>query len=65
MKNNQRYTKTIMVRMDNELLDLLKGEVNKLNTDMSTYVRWCIQTGIYLDDLNQYFSKGGDVDDEL
>lgn len=64
MKNNERYTRTIMVRMDNELLNLLKGEVNKLNTDMSTYVRWCIQTGIYLDDLNQYFSKGGEMDDE-
>jgi hypothetical protein len=49
--------------MDQELLDLLKNEVDKLHTDMSSYVRWCIRTGIYLDDLNQYFSKGGDEEE--
>jgi hypothetical protein len=64
MKDNERYTKTIMVRMDPELLELLKGEVDKLNTELSTYVRWCIRTGLYLDDLNQYFSKGEEMDGE-
>ena len=60
MKAEDRYSKTIMVRMDPELLGLLKKEVHRLDTDLSTYVRWCIRTGIYLDDLNKYFSVDGE-----
>ena len=60
MNAEDRYSKTIMVRMDPELLNLLKKEVQRLDTDMSTYIRWCIRTGIYLDDLNKYFSIDGE-----
>ena len=54
MKVEDRYSKTIQVRIDPELLDELKKETDRLNTDMSTYIRWCIRTGIYLEELNTY-----------
>ncbi len=57
-----KYTKTLKVRIDPELLDHVKEEANKLNTDVSTYVRWCIQTGLYLEDLNSFIrSKSGEI----
>jgi len=44
----------IKVEIDPKLLDQLEEEAEKLNTDVSTYVRWCIRTGLYLDDLNLF-----------
>jgi predicted DNA-binding protein len=58
-----KYTKTLKIRIDPELYEQLKEEAKRLNTDVSTYVRWCIQTGIYLKDLNTFIkSKGGEQD---
>ena len=54
MKVEDRYSKTLQVRIDPELLEELKNEADRLNTDMSTYIRWCIRTGIYLEELNTY-----------
>jgi predicted DNA-binding protein len=54
MKAENRYTKTIQVRIEPELLEDVKKEAERLNTDMSTYIRWCIRTGIYLEELNKY-----------
>jgi len=54
MKNEDRYTKTIQVRIEPELLENVRKEAERLNTDMSTYIRWCIRTGIYLEELNKY-----------
>ena len=54
MKAEDRYSKTIQVRIEPELLEDVKKESERLNTDMSTYIRWCIRTGIYLEDLNTY-----------
>ena len=54
MKAEDRYTKTIQVRIEPELLEDVKKESERLRTDMSTYIRWCIRTGIYLEDLNTY-----------
>jgi predicted DNA binding CopG/RHH family protein len=48
------FTKTIKVRLDEELLDHVKKESEKSGTNVSTYVRWCIYTGQYLEDLNSY-----------
>lgn len=54
------YNKTLKVRIDSELLDQIKEEARRLDTDVSTYVRWCIQTGMYLRDLNLFVhSKSG------
>lgn len=54
MNQEEKYTKTIRVRISSELLEHVKKEAQKLDTDVSTYVRWCIRTGLYLDDLNKF-----------
>jgi predicted HicB family RNase H-like nuclease len=54
MNQEEKYTKTIRVRINPELLEHVKKEAQKLDTDVSTYVRWCIRTGLYLDDLNKF-----------
>ncbi|UCG70338.1 MAG: hypothetical protein JSV09_04785 [Thermoplasmata archaeon] len=57
-----KYTKTLKVRIDPELYENVKNEAKKLDTDISTYVRWCIQTGLYLEDLNSFIrSKSGEI----
>ncbi|MCJ2669956.1 MAG: hypothetical protein LN416_05540 [Candidatus Thermoplasmatota archaeon] len=61
MTREGKYTKTLKVRIDAELLDSVKEEAKRLNTDVSTYVRWCIRTGLYLGDLNSFVrSKSGE-----
>jgi predicted HicB family RNase H-like nuclease len=58
-----KYSKTLKVRIDPELLDSVKVEAERLNTDVSSYVRWCIQTGLYLKDLNSFiYSKNLEKD---
>jgi len=54
MTNEEKYSKTLRVRMDPELLEHVKSEAQRLDIDVSTYVRWCIRTGIYLEDLNAF-----------
>ena len=61
MAEEGRYSKTLKVRIDPELYDKLKSEADRLNTDVSSYVRWCIQTGLYLEELNSFIrSKSGE-----
>jgi predicted HicB family RNase H-like nuclease len=56
-----KYSKTLKVRIDNDLLEHVKEEAKRLDTDVSTYVRWCIRTGLYLGDLNTFVrSKSGE-----
>jgi predicted HicB family RNase H-like nuclease len=52
MEKEGKYTKNLRVRVDPELFDLAKLEAKRLDTDLSTYVRWCIRTGLYLKDVN-------------
>lgn len=63
--SNGKYSKTLKVRVDPELYNRLKKEAKKYDTDVQTYVRWCIQTGIYLDDLNTFVRTCGDESDEF
>lgn len=49
-----KYTETLRVRIDPDLLEQVKEKSKGLNTDVSTYVRWCILTGLFLDDLNAF-----------
>ena len=63
MTGEGKYTKTLKVRIGTELLNNVKEEAKKLGTDVSTYVRWCIRTGLYLEDLNSFVrSKSGESD---
>jgi len=53
----------LRVRVDPALLEQVKKEAKRLGTDMSTYVRWCIRTGLYLKDLSSFVrSKSGESD---
>jgi hypothetical protein len=54
MTNDKKFSSTLRIRIDPELLKQIKFESEKLNTDISTYVRWCIRTGLYLDYLNNF-----------
>jgi hypothetical protein len=54
MTKVDKYTKTLQLRVDQEMLDNLKNEANSSGTDVSTYVRWCIHTGMFLEDLNNF-----------
>ncbi len=54
MEKEGKYTKTLKIRIDQELLDQIKEESKRVNTDISSYVRWCIRTGLYLKDLNVF-----------
>ena len=68
MNQEEKYTKTIRVRINPELLEHVKREAQKLDTDVSTYVRWCIRTGLYLDDLNKFIqtrSEEGGGNEEI
>ena len=60
MEKEGKYTKTLKVRVDPDLLEHVKIEAKKLNTDVSTYIRWCIHTGLYLEDLNSFIRSRGD-----
>ena len=67
MSLEEKYTKTLRVRINPELFEHVKKEAEKLDTDVSTYVRWCIRTGLYLDDLNKFIqsrSEEGGGDEE-
>ncbi len=52
MEKEGKYTKNLRVRVDPELYELIKEEAKKHDTDISTFVRWCIRTGLYLKDVN-------------
>ena len=54
MTIEKRYTDTLRVRIDPELLEQIKREAEKLDIDVSTYIRWCVRTGLYLEELNTF-----------
>jgi hypothetical protein len=60
MEKEGKYTKILKVRIDPELLDQIKKKAKDVNTDISTYVRWCVRTGLYLEDLNSFIRSKGD-----
>ena len=64
MAGDKKYTSTLRVRIDPYLLELVKKEADKLDTDISTYVRWCLRTGLYLDDLNAFLRSKTKEDEE-
>jgi predicted HicB family RNase H-like nuclease len=57
MALEERNYKILRVRIDPELLNRIKEEAQKKDTDLPTYVRWCLRTGLYLEDLNQFLQS--------
>ncbi len=48
---------SLKIRIEEELLERIKKEAKKQDTDLSTYVRWCLRTGLYLEDLNHFLQS--------
>ena len=65
MEKEGKYTKILRIRIDPELLEQVKAEVKRLDTDMSTYARWCLQTGLYFKDLNSFLRATSREDKEI
>jgi hypothetical protein len=67
LTKEEKYSKVLRVRIDPDLLGNVRREADKLEIDISTYVRWCIQTGLYLEDLNLFIRSRSDENslDEL
>jgi hypothetical protein len=59
---NSRYSRTLKLKVDPQLYSRIVREAKKLEVDLPTYIRWCIQTGIYLDDLNLFVRSQSDED---
>jgi len=59
IKAETKYSETLKVRIDPELLEMVRAKAKELQTDVSTYVRWCILTGVYLSDLNNFVRRKG------
>ncbi|UCE74712.1 MAG: hypothetical protein JSV56_03150 [Methanomassiliicoccales archaeon] len=57
MTEEEKYTKSLRVRIEPDLLNSVKEKAEKLETDVSTYVRWCIRTGLYLEDLSMFLQS--------
>jgi len=60
MEGEGKYTETLKVRIDPQLLESVKEKAKSLNTDTSTFVRWCITTGLFLGDLNAFVRTQAD-----
>jgi predicted HicB family RNase H-like nuclease len=60
MENESKFSKNLRIRVDPELYELAKEEAKRLDTDLSTYIRWCIRTGLYLKDVNKVMKSKTD-----
>ncbi len=63
MIDQERYTQSLRVRIEPELLNRVKEEAEKLDIDVSTYIRCCIRTGLYLENLNLFLQSRIDEKD--
>lgn len=55
--------KILKIKFDLDLYEQLEEEARRHNIDVPTYVRWCAQTGLYLEDLSAFVrskSKDGE-----
>lgn len=63
MEKEGKNTKVLRIRIDQDLLDQLKDEAKRQDTDISSYVRWCIRTGLYMKDLNLFLRSTSKEED--
>jgi predicted HicB family RNase H-like nuclease len=57
MTIEEKQIKILKIRIEEELLKQIKEEAQKQDTDLSTYVRWCLRTGLYLEDLSHFLQS--------
>ena len=53
----------LKVKFAPDLFEQIKDEARKHDTDVSTYVRWCAQTGLYLEDLSSFIRSKSKEDE--
>ena len=51
-KAHQRIRRTVTIRVKPKLMSELKSEADGLGMDIPSYIYWCIETGLFLRDLN-------------
>jgi len=54
MTKEGRYTGLLKLRIEPDLLQRVQESADTLGVDLSTFVRWCILTGLFLPDLNSF-----------
>jgi predicted HicB family RNase H-like nuclease len=61
MGKEGRYTGLLKLRIEPDLLERAQERADTLGVDLSTFVRWCVMTGLFLPDLNSFVrSKMGE-----
>ena len=53
-KGSKRGDRILKVRVDGAFYDEIKSTTDRLGLEISTFVRYCIRTGMYLEELNRY-----------
>ena len=48
------HSEVLELRFEPEFLRLIGEKAERLGTDVSWFVRWCIRTGLILGDLNEF-----------
>lgn len=61
MDKERKYSKVLTIRMDPALFEEIKKEAESKDTDISDFVRDCLRTGMYLNEMNTALrSRRGD-----
>jgi hypothetical protein len=54
VRNDEVSFEILRIKLDPETVERVKERVRTLNTDVSTFVKWCIHTGLFLEDVNAF-----------
>jgi predicted DNA binding CopG/RHH family protein len=52
MKKEDKYTEVLTIRIEPELFEKVKKEAENQGMDISAFIRGCLRTGLYLDEMN-------------
>ncbi|UCG69527.1 MAG: hypothetical protein JSV09_00440 [Thermoplasmata archaeon] len=52
MDKESKYSKVLTIRMDPALFEEIKKEAESKDMDISDFVRDCLRTGMYLNEMN-------------
>lgn len=44
----------LALKIEQDLLDQIRVRVEDLDTDVPTFIKWCIQTGLFLGNVNSF-----------
>jgi predicted HicB family RNase H-like nuclease len=62
MEKEGKYSKVLTIRIDPALFDEIKKEADVHDMDVSEFVRGCLRTGMYLNEMNITLrSRRGDL----